>query len=77
VHSLAGYLARTAANTSADVNINWHLIAPGNLAGRDLILRYLGIRISDICGKDIGSREMEGHEYHTSFYSIGRASIKR
>ena len=48
MHSLAGHLAGTAANTSADVNINWHLIPPGNLAGRDLELRYLGIRISDI-----------------------------
>jgi hypothetical protein len=32
MNSLAGYLAGTAANASADVNIDRHLIPPGFLA---------------------------------------------
>jgi hypothetical protein len=32
MNSLAGYLAGTAANASSNVNINRHLIPPGDLA---------------------------------------------
>jgi hypothetical protein len=45
MHPIAGHLAGPASYTSADININWHLIPLGDLACRDLELRYLGLII--------------------------------
>jgi len=48
VHALAGHFAGTASDTSADIDINRHLIPPGDLAGRNLELRYPRLRIGKV-----------------------------
>jgi len=48
MHALAGHFAGAASDTSADIDINRHLIPPGDLAGRNLELRYPRLRIGKI-----------------------------